>query len=564
MATDAAKTIPTPASGSFLGHAKVISALTLVSRVFGLLRESVWAYYFGTGAVSGAFTIAFTIPNLFRKLFGEGALSAAFIPLYTKALRTQSPQDANRFAAASVNLLCVILLAIIVLGEAILGGMIYFSDGLRADLLMTLKLTAIMLPYVLLICGTAFLSAILQVHRRFAAPAAAPILLNVCHIAVMVVGGSILGIKLASSPDARIVLQMQLANWLAGFVLIAGVLQVAMLLPSLRAVGFRFQRTGWLWNPQIKQMLIMTIPVAMAAGVLQISVLMDKSISAVLAQGIDHANHLVTHFAFFGYSVRYPMELGAVKRLDWAQVLYQFPLGVFAIALATAIFPGLSSSALDKDRGAFKSSLRTGIQATLFEGIAASVGLIIVRYQAIRVLLKYGQVNDHDVDLIAWSLMFYSSGIWAYSMQQIINRAYYALHDTRTPFVMSMVNIALNLLVEIPLLWTPLGEAGMAAGTTVSFAIQSLVMLWMLNRRIGGFGLRETAGMALRMLLAAGAMFVACQLIQKAPFWPAGTGKIASIIQLVVLVTVGAGVYLGVCHLLGVRILQTLLRHRRA
>ena len=561
MATDAAQK-PQAHPHSFLGHAKIISALTLVSRVFGVLRESVWANYFGTGVVSSAFTIAFTIPNLFRKLFGEGALSAAFIPLYTKALKTQSLEEANRFAAASVNLLFLILLAITLIGEGILLGMIWFGHGMRLDLLLTLKLTAIMLPYVVLICGTAFLGAILQVHRRFAAPAAAPILLNICHIVVMVIGGWILGLRLASTDTERFAQQLRLANWLAAFVLVAGVGQIAMLLPSLRAVGFRFQRTGWLWNAQIRQMLLMSIPVAMAAGVLQISVLMDKGISAVLAQGIDQAGAMVTHFTLFGHTVPYPMELGAVKRLDWAQVLYQFPLGVFAIALATAIFPGLSADALDKNREQFKATFRTGIEATLFEGFAASVGLIIVREQAIRILLKYGRVNDHDVELIARSLGIYACGIWAYSMQQIINRAYYALHDTKTPFIMSMVNIAINLVIEIPLLWTHLGESAMAVGTTVSFAIQSLLMLYMLRNRIGGLGLASLARSAGKMILAAGLMWGVCLAVQYAPFWPHGTGKMISLAQLVLLMAIGGGVYLGTCQVLGVRTLSELL-HRR-
>ena len=563
MATDATVTTPKPAAHAFLGHAKLISLLTLVSRIFGVLRESVWANYFGTGVVSSAFTIAFTIPNLFRKLFGEGALSAAFIPLYTKALKTQTPEEANRFAAASVNLLCLALVVIIIIGEGILGSMIWLGHDMRFDLLLTLKLAAIMLPYVLLICGTAFLSAILQVHRRFGMPAAAPILLNICHITVMILGGWILGMPLLSHAPRPQEMQLQLANWLAGFVLIAGLLQIAILIPSLRAIGFRFQRVGWLWNEQIKRMLIMSIPVALAAGVLQISVLMDKGITAILSQGMDQARHVVTDFTLFGHVIRYPMVLGAVKRLDWAQVLYQFPLGVFAIALATAIFPGLSADALDKDAKQFKKTLRTGIEATLFEGFAASVGLIIVRYQAIRILLKYGAVTDTDVDLIARSLTLYASGIWAYSMQQIINRAYYALHDTRTPLLMSILNIVINLVVEIPLLWT-MGEAGMAAGTTVSFAVQSILMLWMLRGRIGDFGLPQIVSMALRMLVAAGLMFGICWAMQQLPFWPKGSGRLVSLVQLILLMGVGAGVYLGVCYLLGVHLLHTLVRRKRA
>ena len=186
---------PAARSRSFVGHAKLIGMLTLVSRITGLAREIVAGHYLGTSSVASAFTVAFTIPNLFRKLFGEGALSAAFIPLYAQAVKREqdgavdlAQQSAQQFAAASVNLLCVILLALTLVGELILFALIRFDHNLLPDRVLTLKFTAIMLPYVLLMCGTAFLGAILQVHKRFGAPAAAPIILNVCHVAVVLVG----------------------------------------------------------------------------------------------------------------------------------------------------------------------------------------------------------------------------------------------------------------------------------------------------------------------------------------------------------------------------------------
>jgi putative peptidoglycan lipid II flippase len=559
MATDAAQKAPA-AQQSFLGHAKVISVLTLISRVFGQLRETILTMFLGTGVAAIAFRAAFAVPNMFRKLFGEGALAAAFIPLYSKALKENSTEEARAFAAASVNLLTLILIAITIIGEAILVSLILFTDPQRESFVLILKLSAIMLPYVVLICLTAFLSGILQVHRHFALPAAAPILLNVIHIAVTSFGGIMLGITATADPLVRLSKQVTLTYWLAGMVLVAGAAQVALLLPALKKVGFRFSLHEAIWTPQIRHMLKMSIPIGMAAGVLQISVLMDKGISAVLAQDINkHTKSLISTFSLAGQDWRLPMQLGALARLDMAQMLYQFPLGIFAIALATAIFPGLSSDALDKDQGRFKSTLRIGIEATLFEGLAASVGLIIVRYQAIRVLLKYGTLNDDDVQWIARSLAIYASGIWAYSMQQIINRAYYALHDTRTPFVMSILNIAINLVVEIPLLWTDLGESGMAVGTTVSFAVQSLLMLCLLRKRIGGLGLASLSKLAMKMLVAAGLMWLACWGIQHAPFWPHGSGKIASLMQLGLLMGLGGGVYLGACQVMGVRTLRELL-----
>ncbi len=561
MSNDVATSAAAPSPGqpkpeSFLAHAKLIGLLTLVSRFFGLAREMVAAHYLGTGLVASAFTVAFTIPNLFRKLFGEGALSAAFIPLYSKAIRHDHPRQANEFAAASVNLLCSILLSITIVGELVLWIWISLAD--RPDLVLTLKLTAIMLPYVLLICGGAFLSGILQVHQRFGAPAAAPIVLNVCHILVLGFGGWMLGLGRMMPEAQAIGPQTRLAYAAAVVVLVAGVMQVMILLPGLRATGFRFRFIPRFWTPSVKRMLKLTVPVALGAGVLQLSVLMDKGIAMGLMKHVDAAGNAITHFSLFGHSISLPMELGAPRRLDIAQFLYQFPLGVFAIALATAIFPGLSASALDQDREQFKSTLRQGIEATIFEGLPASLGLIIVAGPAIRFLFQHGQITPHDADLIQRSVMFYAAAIWAFSMLQIINRAYYAIHDTTTPVIMSIVNIALNLIVEIPLLWV-MGEPAMAVGTLVSFTIQTLVMLFMLDRRVGGLELGQLLVPTLKMLTATAVMGLALWAVMRSPIYPRGQGRLIWSGELGLLMAVGAGTYFSACYAMRLDIIGHLL-----
>jgi putative peptidoglycan lipid II flippase len=546
-----------PAQKSFLQHAKLIGLLTLLSRFFGLGREMVAGHYLGTALVGSAFTVAFLIPNLFRKLFGEGALSAAFIPLYSQALKHHA-EAANQFAASAVNLLVVILLGLTVLGEGIVFSLLHFRSPTYDQVLM-LRLTAIMLPYVLLICGGAFLSGILQVHKRFGPPAAAPIILNACHILVLLIGARIVGLNRGTPLPMVLGKQITLAYWLAGVVLIAGCLQVAILLPALRQVGFGFRFVPHFWTPTIKRMLLLSLPVAMGAGVLQLSVFLDKGISYCLMQGTDQFQHPITQFVLMGHSIRFPMELGAPRRLDLAQFLYQFPLGIFAIALATAIFPGLSADALDKDRSRFRGVLRHGIEASLWEGLPASLGLILVAEPAARLMFQHGQIGYHDAGLIARSTMVYAVAIWAFSLLQIVNRAYYALHDTTTPLVMSVVNILINLIVEIPLLWTRLAESGMAVGTVVSFAVQAVLMLWMLDRKIGGLDLRKSFGPVVKMLIATVVMGVVCYGLKISPLYPHGIGRIGWATQLFLLLGVGAGVYLGICAMLGVTMMNDLL-----
>ncbi len=579
-----------PRQKSFLQHAKLIGLLTLLSRFFGLGREIVAGHYLGTALVGSAFTVAFLIPNLFRKLFGEGALSAAFIPLYSQALKAENAarpiapnppgasesrkvtgdenvldyesqeNSAGDFAASAVNLLIAILVTLTLVGEALVFGLLYLRTPTFDQVLM-LKLTAIMLPYVLLICGGAFMSGILQVHQRFGPPAAAPIILNACHILVLLIGAKLVGLSRSTTPGLVVGKQITLAYWLAGVVLLAGILQVAVLLPALNDVGFRFKFVRHFWTPPVKKMLLLSLPVAMGAGVLQLSVFLDKGISYCLMQGVDQLQHPITTFTCLRHSIRLPMELGAPRRLDLAQFLYQFPLGIFAIALATAIFPGLSADALDKDRDRFRGVLRHGIEASLWEGLPASLGLILVAEPASRLMFQHGQIDGHSALLIARSAMIYAGAIWAFSLLQIVSRAYYALHDTRTPLVMSVVNILINLVVEIPLLWW-MGESGMAVGTVVSFAVQAVVMLWMLDRKIGGLNLRQSAGSIVKMLIATTVMGVVCFGLKFSPVYPQGHGRAAWALQLFLLLGIGAGTYLGVCAMLGVTMMNDFLPRR--
>lgn len=541
---------------SFVSHARLIGALTLASRILGMARESVMATYFGAGPISSAFAVAIKVPNLFRKLLGEGALSAAFIPLYAQALkegdgRQSAIEDANHFAAASVSLLATILLALTVFGELALWACVHWV-ALRPENLLVVKFTAIMLPYVLLVCGTAFLGGILQVHHRFALPALAPVLLNIIHIAVIVIGARVLMLAGATG-QAKIVLLTRLAYWLAGFVLVAGVLQVMLLLPSLRAVGFRLRWVGHFWTARVAKMLKLSVPVALSTGILQLSVIIDTLLTVCLTRSASPARQL----HFFGRAIAYPMAAGAVARLNWAQLLYQFPLGVFAIALATAIFPALSADALDTDRRRFRAALRHGITITLLEGIAASIGLILVRYPAIRLLYQHGDFTPADTVWVARSTVFFAAAIWAFSLQQILNRAYYALHDTKTPLMMSIVTLAINTAVELPLVFTHLGESGMAAGTLASFTIQAIVMLIMLDRKVGGLGLGNIARDTTKMLAAGLLMAIACLAIQRIPGFPAAHTSIASIEQLTILILTGGLVYSAICWTLGLKMHPT-------
>ena len=540
---------------SFVAHAKLISSITFLSRILGMARESIAANYFGANAVYSAFTFAFTVPNLFRKLLGEGALSAAFIPLYAQAVKHEqdgivSEISANDFAAASVNLLCAILMVLTVVGELSLLLFVWLVP-MRADRLLAMQLTMIMLPYVLLVCGAAFIGSILQVHHRFAAITFTAVVSNVCLIIAMIAAARTHDLK----TDAG---QLAAVKWLSVSVLIAGVLQIAILLPSLRAVGFRFRAMLHFMTPAVRRMIQMTIPVALSAGVLQISTLMDKAIAFYFSRSDDYPT-----MNLLGHVIRLPMKEGATQRLNWAQYLYQFPLGVFAIALATAIFPKLSAHAMDKGRENFKSVLRQGLEASLFIGLPASIGMIVVRYPAVRLLFQHGNFTAEDTRLVALSTAIYSAAIWAFSLQQILNRAYYALHDTTTPLIWGIVNLVLNVAIEMPLLWTHLAESAMAVGTLASFSIQAVAMMWMLNRRVGGMELSRSFGPIAKMIAASALMWIACVTVQYLRIFPHGNGKMIWLNQLAILMIVGGAVYFGACAAMGIDVLKHIRKTNR-
>ncbi|RZL90052.1 MAG: hypothetical protein EOP73_29630, partial [Variovorax sp.] len=416
------------------------------------------------------------------------------------------------------------------LGEALLFAILRLAQ--RPETMLGLQLAMLMLPYVIFVCAAALLGGILQVHRRFVATTLTSVLLN----ALMIVAIVLVTLRADLGTDAG----RRAAVWgQAASVLVAGAAQVLLLVPSLRASGFRVRFDGPVWTPDVRRMLRMTVPVALGLGVLQIGVMLDKQISFMMSPQSD--GRTVGHFLGLSYAL--PMAAGAVSRLDLAQYLYQFPLGVFGIAIATAIFPQLSGDAHDADLTPFRNALSRGMVASLFIGLPASAGMMIVALPAIRLLFEGHAFTYADSLLTARSTAIYSSVIWAFSVQQILNRGYYALHDMRTPLYWAAINLAINLAVEVPLLWT-LGEGAMAVGTVASFLVQTTVMTGLLARRVG-LPMREFAAPATKMLVATLGMTAACALVRWLPTWPAS--KPGHALQLFAIMAIGGVAYFGLC-----------------
>ncbi|RNC80783.1 MAG: murein biosynthesis integral membrane protein MurJ [Phycisphaera sp.] len=442
-------------TNSIAKNTRTVASVTLLSRFFGLGRDLVTVRLFGDSLVGSAFAAAFAIPNLFRRLLGEGALSAAFIPRYTR-LHEENPELAERYASLIVVSLALITGALLMIGEAIAITLWLTSDDQARA--MSFKLIAVILPYMPLVCTTAILGGMLQVHGRFLPLAAAPIILNVSMITVTAVA------LLTDTPPESA------AVWIGFSTLFAGAMQFAWALFELR------KRTTWRRalapaRAEGSKTLRKFLPVLIGMGTLQLNTLADTVI-AMWPVWIGPK--------LFGQPV--PMDEASNAVLGYTQRLYQFPLGVFGIAVATAAFPALARAASDKSR--FSETVSHGLRLSLFIGLPASVGLLLVRDDLVRVMFSGGGgFSDEGLRRSSAVLAGYAAGVFAYSLNHMLSRSFYALDDTRTPMRVGIAMVALNMALNLSLIWS-LKEAGLAWATAISASGQTVLLAVILRKRL--------------------------------------------------------------------------------
>jgi len=525
--------------GGFVRNAALVAVMTFVSRLTGLVRDAVVFGLLGTSIAGQAFVLGFTVPNLFRRLFGEGALTAAFVPHYTP-LAQRDPQLGRRFATQCVLLLLLVTGAITAVGEVALGAWLLLGesdDKTRFGLVMVMA----MLPYMPMICATALAGGALQVHHRFASPAAAPILLNIVMIAFAAWGWGVF-----RNGDLH-----GIAWMLALGVGAAGVVQLLWQLAAMgRHVGFNFGRGGT--SEAMRGMVAMMLPMLLGLAVFQINTLLDSLIAFGLSSQDPSAR-----LTLFGRSIAYPLEAGAIVALAGGQRLYQFPLGVFSIAIATAIFPVLTS-AVDRGGDEFGRTLRQGLRLSMFIGLPASLGLIVLREPIVRLFFERGEFTRADTLFTARMLAGYAAGVWAYSLTHVLTRACHARRDARTPLRISLAMVALNLGLNLTLIW-PFGATGLAVSTAISGSVQTLLLLFALHR----VGVRPMDRSVLaswsRTILLTAAMTAAVLL---AAWRLPAHDTIGAMVTVLVGVAVGTLVVFGGAWLMGAPEVRWLVRRR--
>ena len=394
--------------------AGVVGIWTTASRVLGFVRDMVIALFLGAGMGADAFFVAFRIPNLLRRLFAEGALSAAFIPTYVETLHKQGRPEAEKLARTSFTFASIILALVTLLGIVFSPQIVrvtapgFFDEILKFNL--TVELNRIMFPYIFFISLVALASGILNSMGHFAAPAAAPVLLNIS----MIVSVAALSKYFGVAPFYA----------LAWGVVAAGILQLGLQLPFLWAQGIKLRPNFDFRQPALKRVGALFIPAALGGAVYQINVVIGTILASML-------------------------PTGSVSWLYYADRLVELPLGVFAVALGTAVLPSMSRQATNGDMGGLTRSVSFSLRIIAFFTIPASVALIALNEPIVAVLFQRGEFTYLDTQQTAYALICYTVGLWAFSGLKVVTQAFFSLKDTKTPLWVSIIAVIAELGVRI-------------------------------------------------------------------------------------------------------------------
>ncbi|MCD6532775.1 MAG: murein biosynthesis integral membrane protein MurJ [Deltaproteobacteria bacterium] len=433
---------------NLIKNAGIIGAATLLSRILGFVRDMVTANYLGTSIYADAFFVAFRIPNLLRRLFGEGSLTAAFVPVFSTYLAAGKRLEARDIAQTAMTLTAICLTLVTILGIIFSPLIISFiAPGFTATpekYELAVFLNRLMFPYILLISLVALAMGILNADGHFLTPAIAPVLLNICMI----------GAALTLTPllnDASLALAIG--------VLAGGLAQLLLQLPVLKKHGFPWRPRFQFKHPAIKRVIVLMGPSLIGLGITQITIFFNTLLASYLVDG-------------------------SISYLYFADRLIQFPLGIFAVALGTAILPALSHAAAEKKWHDFSTTFSLAIRLLMFITLPAMAGLIILSKPVVFLLFERGHFGAHSTDMVAQTIIAYAAGLWAYAALRVIVPAFHSLQDTKTPVKVGAIALLVNLVCAFSLMHL-LQHLGLALATAISSAVNCLLLLILLKRRLG-------------------------------------------------------------------------------
>lgn len=455
-----------------------MGAATLLSRVLGMVRSMVYANFMGDSAVASAFTLAFMIPNLFRRLLGEGALTAAFIPIFKKKEMQEGEAEAWRAANAVISGLIVasaLITGVVMIGLTLLMSVHAFEENTR----LMLSLLRIMFPYMPVICLTAVFMGMLNARGHFFMPALGAAILNV----VMILSVFFLAPRFGPSLSQQIF-------GLAFGVLLAGLAQAAFQIPHLSKEGFRFKWLPFRNDSTVREVVAKMIPGALGVAAFQINLVLTNIIAFKVDENI---------VASFDYAVR----------------LMELPQGVFGVSLATFLLPTLAGLAAEKKYPEFRQTLRQGMSYLIFINLIASLLLTLLAEPVIRLLFEHGSFDQLSTHRAASALIFLAPGLILFSFVNILARAFYALGDTKTPMMISIFCLVTNLILATLLVFK-YRQAGLALANTFTAGINVALLIYALRRKLKTLDLqplkRELFPLAFAFVAAACVSWAALKL----------------------------------------------------
>lgn len=475
--------------------AGIVSVAVMFSRVLGLVREQIFAYYFGAGFLNDAYQVAFRIPNVLRDLFAEGALSAAFVKVFTDYQINKSEQEAWRLASLVMNALAVILSVITIIGILFSKQFVnLIADGFSPEkAALATTLTQVMFPFILLVALAAVAMGVLNTKGIFGIPASASTVFNIVSIffglglAYWLSGGG--WIKSAD----KFAVPESAAQWaiigMAIGTLIGGAAQFLMQVPSLLRVGFRFSPVLSFADEGVRRVMTLMGPAILGTSAVQINVLVNTFFVSDINGGIS----------WLGYAFR----------------LMQFPIGVFGVAIGTASVPVLSRMASEGKFGDFRNTLSSSLKLVFLLTLPSACGLIVLGEPIIRLIYSHGgSFSETDVPMTAYALAAYSIGLTGYAAIKVLSPAFYALNDAKTPMIIALCSIAVNALASYffrnLLLQYNLGHVGVALATSSVALVNFFALALLMRKRITGLNGKEITASFIKIAAAALVMSAVC------------------------------------------------------
>ncbi len=505
---------------SLLESASVVSLAVAVSRITGLIRESVLAWLFGASSTFDAYVLAYRIPNLARDLFAEGALSSAFIPEFSRYLTTKTNEEARELSNVTGTLLILIVGAIVILGIIFTPWFVnVFAPGYHAipgKWELAVRLARTMFPFLLLLALAAQAQGILNASHRFGVPAVSSAVFNL--------GSVFFGLALGYWFGPR--LGISTVEGMAIGVVCGGVAQLLFQLPSVWRAGFAWRPC---WNPQhegVRRILTLMGPALIGSASVHLNLLVNTNLAAGIR---DTAGHVIN---------------GPVSWLAYSFRFMQLPIGLFGVALGSAMLPRIARSAAQGDLAQFRDTLSRALVSTLLLTIPSSVGLAILGDSMIGLVFERGHFTRFDTHQTALALSCYALGLAGFSALKLLAPAFYALGDSRTPMFVSLASVGVNFVVATTLVRViGLGHAGLALSTSVVSWFSGLALLTLIRGRIGGVRGRQLLVAVLKICVASAIMGAACYALVHATSSALGGIKLRRIVNLITGIPLGAAVW---------------------